>query len=223
MAARVAANVPEQHQAATVPQLPEEVLLRCLQMLAVVGSHHAVVTSCRTLNDAAKDDALWLGRLARDFPLASRAKPQGKLWRAYRILAKSQVLRRGRRGGIGIGPAGVFGDGATTASPECQEAPVRASTDHQAELRSLAARFAEVNVDIEQHVDVRSRPVVIAPRDARALLLEEVRVAAARREDTAAADREPGRGRALGGPTIAAARGALMEAIRARGEAPTEA
>jgi len=143
--------------------LPEDLLLRCFRPLAAMGAHSAVSASCRALGEVARDDRLWAERLARDFPLASRAKPPGTLHRVYRMLAKSQLSSRRR--GLGIGPAAVFGAIAGMAPPsvatDAQE-PLLRSAEHQKAIKSLAARFHAVNASIEEHVPVRTTLVVWA-------------------------------------------------------------
>merc|ERR1719436_1448542 len=82
--------------------LPEELLLSCLRPLPPLASHHALSTACKALRRVAQDDRLWAERLARDFPLASRAKPPGVLHRTYRMLAKSRLnIPHRRRKDIG--------------------------------------------------------------------------------------------------------------------------
>jgi len=153
-------------------ELPEELLLRCLRLLPALGSHFAVLTSCRALEEVAKDDRIWCEHLARDFPLASRAKPAGTLHRVYRIMAKSQLKTRTRRR-EGIGPASVWGaddfaaDTAAVSRKSIEEDALempRSNYSAAPEIRRLAARFAEMNTDLEAHIPVQHWPVVIAPR-----------------------------------------------------------
>jgi len=215
--------------------LPEELILRCLRPLPAVGSHFALSTSCRALREVAKDDRLWGERLARDFPLASRVKPPGTLHRVYRMLAKSQLNTRQRRRG-GIGPASVWGEDdfpydtcGAPAEDDAFELPPQRSMAAP-EIRRLAARFAEMNTDLDAHIPVRHEPVVIARRQrpptgappppppvpmlrtgantgtgpARAALLEEIR----------------SRGAPSGGASTGLdPRAALFEAIRSRAAA----
>lgn len=162
--------------------------------------------------------------MARDFPLASRAKPPGMLHRVYRMLAKSQLNMRQRRRG-GIGPGGVWGDDevaydTTACAAEDDGLELKPQRSMAApEIKRLAARFAEMNVDLDAHIPVRRAPVVILPRvpprpagigppppprappvssasppssgtgAGRAALLEEIRSRAAARGSGAGADR----------------------------------
>merc|ERR1712217_258840 len=100
-----------------------------------MGSHFAISSTCRALLAAARDDRIWIERLARDFPLASRTKPLGKLHSVYRMLAKSQLNTRSLRS-HGIGPVGVFGaiQGMIPETPNHTEFA-------QVEIRLRAAQF----------------------------------------------------------------------------------
>jgi len=195
--------------------LPEELILRCLRALPAVGSHFALSTSCGALREVAQDDRLWCERLARDFPLASRVKPPGMLNRVYRMLAKSQLNTRQRRRG-GIGPASVWGEdalvydacGASAEDGALEFARMQSIAAPQ--IRSLAARFAEMNTDLDAHIPVRHMPVVIArgPPPPPAGL---------RRPPARGPPPPPARARP---PQVAAgARAALLEEIRSRGAA----
>lgn len=70
--------------------MPIEAVLQCLTWLPGAHSHFVISTSCRTLREPAKQDDLWLLRLARDFPRVSvQGKEQVSLHITYRILTKA--------------------------------------------------------------------------------------------------------------------------------------
>lgn len=151
--------------AAGLESLPDDMLLRCLQPLTAMGAHAAVSALCQRCQDVARDDRLWAERLAQDFPLAAREKPAGTLHRVYRMLAKSRLAaRRSRRE---IGPAAIFGavEGMLPPTPvDGLEMPLPGAGGCRA-IRQMAARFHAMNAQIEEHIEVRRGPVVVAERD----------------------------------------------------------
>lgn len=137
--------------------LPEELILRCLHLLHPMGSHAGVAATCRATRVVACDDRLWAERLARDFPLASRAKPVGTLHRTYRMLAKNQPKARRCRLADSSGSFDDF------------EVPPDRTAQCRVEIQRMAAQFRTLNcgVDLDDVVMPRRAPVVIAPRPQR--------------------------------------------------------
>mmetsp|Transcript_64588 Transcript_64588/g.185724 ORF Transcript_64588/g.185724 Transcript_64588/m.185724 type:complete len:190 (-) Transcript_64588:102-671(-) len=132
-----------------VAALPDELLLRFLQPLSPFGGHASVSVCCRALLRASTDDRLWVHRLARDFPLASRKHHAGSLWKLYRLLTggRASFVERRASGGELEAPA-----------PDGNMA-------YQAELRRLASHFHRLNVsaDLDAAVNTRSFPVTSEP------------------------------------------------------------
>ncbi|CAE8596944.1 unnamed protein product, partial [Polarella glacialis] len=145
-------------EAMTTSVLPDEIILRAMQMLPPLCSHAALCASSRSFRSLVLEDSLWTKRLAQDFPLACRQKPPGFMYKIYRMLAKSQrrsaELRQLRRG-----PAGVFGTGFDQRKDFDEEPCVNHA---MFELRRLAARFAKMNTDIDSVIPVRRGVAVVA-------------------------------------------------------------
>lgn len=135
--------------------LPEEVMLRSFQLLQPLCSHAALCATSRGMRDMALDDNLWSQRLALDFPLAAPSNVPGQMYRTYRMLAKSQLNSARRRFGIGV--ISKYGYSQSICLDDV--APSNTATR---ELKLLAARFAEMNTDIEAVVPVRHSVAVLA-------------------------------------------------------------
>lgn len=110
-------------------ELPLEMVLRCLGMLAGPQGHFATVTTCCALRNAANDDELWAGRLRQDFPLVHlEGKRPGSLHRTYRILAKrSARFCGGETSGQSVGA-----HLAAVARPPVRIMPLRRQFQHSA-------------------------------------------------------------------------------------------
>jgi len=142
--------------------LPEEAWEHCLQSLAPYGSHAAVTAVSHMFMDVSRRDCIWEEHLARDFPLALRARSAGKLYQVYRMLAKAQprALRKQITGTIFARRESVV-----------------------LEIHNLATRFAYINHGVDLDAHIRTSPVVILPRQpsavgSRANLLADIRARA---------------------------------------------